>query len=103
GLAVLGVAGEVHERPPARGPEPLVHLADGRLDLERELRVALDRGPARRAELDEHETLAVLGIALEEPLDRAEALGEPLRVVQPLDADAQELGGDPELAPELLA
>src|SRR5881396_3180442 len=102
-LAVLVVAGEVQDRPPARGPERLVHLADGLLDLQRELRVALDRGAARRGELHEHDAPAVLRVALEEPPERAEALGEPLRVVHPLDADAEELGRDPELPQELLA
>src|SRR5213075_865937 len=47
--------------------------------------------------------LAVLRIALEEPPERAEALRKPLRVVHALDADAEELGRDPEVAPELLA
>src|SRR5438034_5303146 len=58
--------------------------------------VARDAAAARRGDLDEGETPAVLGPALEEPPQRADPFRQALRVIHTLDADADELAGDTE-------
>src|SRR3989304_1622027 len=80
-----------------------VALAVRALALALQLLVARDRRAARRRELDEDDALPVLRVTLEEPAQGAKALGQPLRVVHALDADAEELGGDPELLREARA
>src|SRR4029453_7308905 len=81
--------------------EPLVDIADAFFDLALDLLVAIDGGAAGRSQLHEHQSLAVLRIGLEEVPERGEALRQPLRVVDALDAHTDELGRDPELPQQL--
>src|SRR6267143_2994591 len=97
------VAFPVDDRPPAPRTDGPVHQVERVLDLELQLMVALDPAEARGRELDEDEALAVGGVALEETLEGEEPFGEPLRVVDPLDADAEKLGRNAEAVEQLLA
>src|SRR5437879_10070534 len=56
--------------------------------------VARDAAAARRGDLDERETTAVLGPALEEPPQRTDPFRQALRVIHALDTDDEELAGD---------
>ena len=70
---------------------PLTSLTIGSTRLQ--ILVALDPAPARRADLHEREPARVLRVALEEPTDGAKALGEALRVVDPLHPHPEALHG----------
>src|SRR2546425_10058366 len=88
------VALAVDDRAPAAVPDVLVDASHDLVDLLLELLVPGDPAPAGGRDLGEDHAPPVLGPALEEPADRPEALGQPLGVVDPRDADAQELCGD---------
>jgi hypothetical protein len=64
-----------------------------------ELLVARDLGAARRGQLNEREFSAKFGEPLQKLLDGGETLLDPLGVVEPIDAHAEEsIGRQPELA-----
>src|SRR5574342_1280266 len=102
-LAVVVVALQVDERPPFPRREARVDVAHGGIDLGVDLLVAGDARPAGCRQLDEDQALPVLGAALEEASERPDPLGQSLGVVEPLDADTQELAGYPEPAEEVIA
>ena len=54
-------------------------------------------------DLHEGELLEERVVLFEEPLDAAEALDEPLRVVHAIDADAEKQHVDAQLAPQVRA
>ena len=84
--------------------EPPVDPLDDGVDAVRDRLVLGNRRAAGRGELDEREDALVLGMRFEQPLDRQQALLDALRVVEPIDADADpRVGAQPELGEELLA
>src|SRR5580765_2324214 len=78
-------------RTPPGGAEPPVDAIGLDLHVHQQILVALDPRAAWRADLHEGEAAAIVGILLEEPLDAEEALEDALRVVDPIDARADEL------------
>src|SRR6266436_324253 len=102
-LAVVVVALDIVHGPPLPGAEARVDVADRGVHFRVDLLVARDARAARRRKLDDDEPLPVLGTALEEAPDGADALRQALGVVEALDANAQELARDPEPAQESLA
>jgi hypothetical protein len=83
----------IHDGPPALRPIGGIDRVDHLVHLRLDLLVARQRAPARRRELHEHDALSILGVALEEPAERAEPLRQALGVVEPLDAHAEDLRG----------
>ncbi len=100
---MLVVALEVEDRLPALGLVGAVDLLHRRVHLRLQRLIAGNGAAAGRRELHEHEALAILGEALEEAAQGAEALGQALGVVEPLHPDPEELGGGVEAREQLLA
>jgi hypothetical protein len=74
-----------------------------RLELGYQIAISRDVRAARSAELNEGDLPSLLGIALEEPLDRAESLGDTLGVIDAVDADPDRDITKPELVAQFLA
>jgi hypothetical protein len=79
-----------HDGAVGAAAEPRVHALDDGLDRQAKLLVAVDLHAARRGELHEREASTQLGLALEQALDGLQPLLDALRVVEPIDADAQQ-------------
>src|SRR5207249_8844323 len=101
--AMLVMRLQIEDGPPRLRLEGLVQLAHTVLDLALDLLVAVDHAAARRRELYEHESLAVFRVGLEEEAQGPDPLGQPLGVVDALDADAEKLGGDAKASQQLRA
>ena len=60
---------------------------DARLDFGHQRLVALQVLAARRADLHHRDAAAPFGMALEQPRERLQAIGNALGVVEPIDAE----------------
>ena len=80
-----------HDRLPRVGSPLPVDLFDQFFDLGIEPLILTNMTATGRSDLYEDQPAAILGPVLEEAVDGAEPLGDPLGVIEPLDPDAQDL------------
>src|SRR5262249_42080336 len=85
---------QVDDGPPVAGPKALVDPLDFPFDLGHQVAIALDRGSAGRADLNERKLAAIGRILLEEPLDSAKPLRNPLRVIDTIYTQSHDAGMD---------
>src|SRR5204862_2814779 len=71
----------------ARVGEAAVDAADELLDVAPQLAVLANLAAARHGDLDERDAPAEIMALLEQELDRPQPLDDPLRVVEPIDAE----------------
>src|SRR5262249_55314062 len=86
-LALVEGAEEIADRDPVRVAVAPVDVPDELLDLASLLDVVGDERARGRRDLDEADLVRPARVALEEPREAAEALGNPLRVVEAVDAE----------------
>src|SRR4029079_6207043 len=84
----------VHRDIEPRLGEAAVDPAHELLDGSTQLPILANLAPARHGDLHERDLAAQVGSQLEQKLDRAEALGDALRVVEPVDAEQQPAVGE---------
>src|SRR5215831_19487148 len=92
---------EIENGSPLASGQARVHVAHGSVHFRLDLLVTGDARAAGRGELNEDEPLAVLRPTLEEAAHGPDAFGQPLGVVEPLDAHPQELARDTEFAQDV--
>ena len=93
------VALDVSDRLPAPRPPAGVNLLDHLINLAIDLLIRRHVRPARDRDLDEAQPAAVFGMILEQEIEPPDPVGDSLGVVQPLDAHADLLITQVQLAP----
>ncbi|MDF1501664.1 hypothetical protein [Roseisolibacter sp. H3M3-2] len=83
------VLAQQHDRRPVGRPPARVDRVDRRRDLVLERLVGGDLAARRRGDEQEGQAAAQLGRLLPQQVERAQPLGDPLRVVDAVDADAE--------------
>jgi hypothetical protein len=82
-------AGNVADRRPVYLGITAVDVADGAVQLAAEASIVAQFLTGGGGDLEEGDVLAVLGVGAEKVIDRLNAVGEPLGIIQPVDADNQ--------------
>ena len=95
------MAFEVNERsPPGCAPFPVDSL-DQAVDLLVDQPILRDMPAGRNADLNVSQSLAIIRVKLEEPIERLQPFRNSLRVIDALDADSDQVSPLAELALEL--
>ena len=93
---------DVDDRPPGIGTPTPIDFFDQLVDLGVEQLVLANVGPAGHADLHEHEPFAIFRVFLEETVQRANSLGNAFRVIDPVDADADQFVAQAEELPPVI-
>ena len=92
----------VDRRRQARHAVPVVDLVHLAIDRRFNRAVAVETRSRRHADLEKREPPAQLGTAGEHAIERLEPFGNPLGVVEPIDAQSEQAGLETECLPEPL-
>src|SRR5580692_13089225 len=87
-----------HNGFPTSGLEPRINPVRFRAHLIQKMFVAVYFRAARRSNLHKREAMLVSGMKIQEVLDAPEALNDSLRVIDAIDAHAEQAPVDPQLA-----
>ncbi len=97
-VVVTVVLGEQQNRLPSAALKLPVDSLGFRFHFEQQILVAFDLRPARRADLHEGETFPVGRMLLEQTFDGSKPFDDAFRVVDPVDAHAEELAEGPDVS-----